>query len=135
MKGNFQVRFLEGGGLVTARFHSAWSRLVKAKTFLEKEREFRLRRRQRSGFIRSGQQFDKVSDKESLKAQAKCPNSSGRLEACPWRLDIFLCARARTPKASLIPAWGEVGEAPGQCHQTDQSANGATQAIWRRSRV
>ncbi len=23
MKGNFQVRFLEGGGLVTARFHSA----------------------------------------------------------------------------------------------------------------
>src|SRR5437667_12625848 len=34
---------------------------------------------QRSGFIRSGQQFDKVfdkvSDKESLKAQTKCPNS------------------------------------------------------------
>jgi hypothetical protein len=24
MKGNFQVRFLEGGGRVTARLHSAW---------------------------------------------------------------------------------------------------------------
>ena len=26
MKGNFQVRFLEGGGQVTARLHSAWLR-------------------------------------------------------------------------------------------------------------
>jgi hypothetical protein len=27
MKGNFQVRFLEGGGLATARFHSAFTQM------------------------------------------------------------------------------------------------------------
>jgi hypothetical protein len=28
MKGNFQVRFLEGGGPVTVRSHSAWLRVA-----------------------------------------------------------------------------------------------------------
>src|ERR1051326_343108 len=43
-----------------------------------------------------------------------------------------------TPTTSIIPAWGKAGfadEAPRLFNQTDQSANGAIQAIWRRPTV